>query len=220
MQQSITKLCIFENVLPPALVEKAYEVLQAQGIPAGTLYLPIEYLTCEGRLLTELSRCVAGPTAAVLATYCTSLHQCATGVFGQQLDGLEIWTNYSIQCDRNVWLHVDNDEIHRKQTGELRHPLFGSVLHLGPMSGMRGGETFFCLSEEPNLDNIIFKTLPWSLVSTVVMDIGTMVPFRVGRTILFDGRLPHCVAPFTFEDEPKPRLTLLVNGWLSRIKLE
>lgn len=219
MLQSTTKICIFENVLPTALVEKAYEILQAQGIAAGTVYLPVEYISHEEQLLSKLSSCVAEPAAAVLATYCTSLYRCATRVFDQQLDGLEIWTNRSIKCDPSVWLHVDNDERHRKETGELKHPLFGSVLHVGPMVGMRGGETFFCLSDEPKVDNIIFRTLPWDLVSTVVMGSGMAVPFRAGRTIIFDGRLPHCVAPFTFEHEHKPRLTLLVNGWLNRIKL-
>jgi hypothetical protein len=219
MPQSTTKICIFDNVLDPALVEKAYEILQAQRIPASTVYLPIKYLTHEKRLLTELSSCVAEPVGALLAKYCTALHQRAAGVFCQQLDGLEIWTNYSIEGSPNVWLHIDNDETHRKETGELRHPLFGSVLHLGPITGMRGGETFFCLSDEPKLDNITFRTLPWSLVASVVASSGMTVPFRAGRTILFDGRLAHCVAPFTLGDEQKPRLTLLVNGWLNSIKL-
>jgi len=219
MSESTTKICIFDNVLPPTLVENAYEIFQAHRIAAGTVYLPVEYIDYEEQLLTKLSSCVAEPAAALLAKYCTSLYRCATRVFDQQLDGLEIWTNCSIKCDHNVWLHVDNDEMHRKETGELKHPHFGSVLHLGPIAGMRGGETFFCLSNEPKLDNITFKTLPWGLVSTVVMGSGMTVPFRAGRTILFDGRLPHCVLPFTFEDEHKPRLTLLVNGWLNRIKL-
>src|SRR5215471_13444996 len=154
MSQSTTKICIFENVLPAALVEKAYEILQAQGIAAGTVYLPVESLTHEEQLLSKLSSCVAEPAAAVLAAYCTSLYGCATRMFDQQLDGLEIWTNRSIECEPSVWLHVDNDEIHRKETGELKHPLFGSVLHLGPMAGIRGGETFFCLSDDPKVYNI------------------------------------------------------------------
>jgi hypothetical protein len=219
MPQSITKVCIFENVLHPALVEKAYEILQVQRIPASTVYLPIKYLTHEEQLLTELSICVAEPAAALLATYCRALYERAAGVFCQQMDGLEIWTNHSLECSHNVWLHIDNDEVHRKETGELRYPLFGSVLHLGPITGMRGGETFFCLNDELELANITFRTLPWSQVASVVASSGMMVPFRAGRTILFDGRLAHCVAPFTLEDEQKPRLTLLVNGWLNDIKL-
>jgi hypothetical protein len=218
MPQSIAKVCVFDNVLHPALVEKAYEVFQAHRIPASTLYLPMEHLTNEERLLAELTLCVAEPAGAMLATYCRALWERAARVFDQPLDGFEIWTNCSTKSNAEVWFHFDNDEIERKESGQIKHPLFGSVLHLGPMIGMRGGETFFCLSDHAKLDQIIFRTISWSLLTGVLADSGMSVPFRAGRTILFDGRLAHCVAPFTLLDEQKPRLTLLVNGWSTRIK--
>src|SRR5262245_30413144 len=142
MSQSTTKVCIFDNVLHPALVEKAYEIFQAHRIPASALYLPLEHLINEKRSVAELTGAVGAPAGAMLATYCRALRQRAACFFDQQLDGFEIWTNYSTKSTADVWLHFDNDEIERKETGQIRHPLFGSVLHLGPMIGMRGGETF------------------------------------------------------------------------------
>jgi hypothetical protein len=178
----------------------------------------LEHLINEKRSVAQLTGAVGEPAGAMLATYCRALRERAACVFDQQLDGFEIWTNTSTKSTADVWLHFDNDEIERKETGQIKHPLFGSVLHLGPMIGMRGGETFFCLSDHAKLDQIIFKTLSWSLLTGLLADSGMSVPFRAGRTILFDGRLAHCVAPFTLLDEQKPRLTLLVNGWSTRIK--
>lgn len=39
MPQLIAKICIFDNVLHPALVEKACEIFQAHRISASTLYI-------------------------------------------------------------------------------------------------------------------------------------------------------------------------------------
>jgi hypothetical protein len=219
MPQSSTKICVLDDLLEPALVEQGYANLQLHRVPASTIYVPVTHLDSNERLLAELGRWFAPPVTTLLATYCRALMQKAVAFFDSQLDGFEIWANCLTKCGPDVWVHLDNDEKHRRETGQVLTPLFGSVLHLGPIDGIKGGATFFCLdNDQIRLDQIIFKHLPWDSLMSLVAGSGMSVPFRGGRTILFDGKLAHCVSPFILDNERTPRLTLLVNGWSHPIK--
>jgi len=89
MSQSSTKICVLDDLLDPALVEQGYATLQLHRVPASTIYLPVEYLDSNERLLAELGRWFAPPVTTLLATYCRALKQKAVAFFDSRLDGFK-----------------------------------------------------------------------------------------------------------------------------------
>lgn len=137
----------------------------------------------------------------------------------RQARGFEIWNRCSERRTSKVIYHIDNDEELRRITGEIRPPLMGSILCLGPASGMVGGETLFEMGtgpKPPRLTREMFMLASWRKVLAHVAA-PLIVPQRAGRLTLFSGHLPHAAAPIRRLPASQPRVTVLANLWQRRL---
>lgn len=118
---------------------------------------------------------------------------------------IECWSNRLFSVGDSVEYHVDNDEALRRETGRVRSPIVGSVLYVG---GGGAGTWFRPPVPTCDADPRLFANPNFGELRR---EGGTYVPFSVGRLVIFDGRCPHCVAPFPVM--PQPRVALLCNIW-------
>lgn len=215
MIQRSPEVCIIEDLIRPNLVGAAYQVFQHMRIPPSTLYISVQELQNKDLLTKNLAHSIAPPLAFLLVDYCECLLYNTHRLHYERFDRFEIWTNYAIECPSSVVFHVDNDENHRVDTGEVRCPAMGSILYLGPTQPLKGGGTLFCLDDQFKItqEHWLFKSTPWSEVYNTLFDAALIGPFRAGRTVFFRGNLAHCVTPFSRSNNAYPRVSLLVNGW-------
>ncbi len=219
MPQNKMQIGIYSNLLDVKLRTIAYGIFEEHQLQPSTAYLPVRDVASDAAAAEALNGCVDPAIARLLRRYCSSVLTEARQLFQETVGSLEIWTTLTSRHDDKVLIHVDNDEKLRKETGRTRCPIFGSVLYLGPSEGMNEGGTFFVLPESPawKPDALLFKPAPWSAVDPALKMDGLYVPFRVGRTVLFEGSIPHCITPFSALSSQSPRVTLLVNGWADPI---
>ncbi len=114
-----------------------------------------------------------------------------------------------------VYLHTDSNHTAEDWEHNVRLPIWGTVLHLGPGSGITGGETSFC-TERPMPESMVknlHEYIPREQArgfSREWIDVGP----RQNRLVIFRGSLPHYAAPVRSLASPDdPRLSLLVNVW-------
>jgi hypothetical protein len=215
------EVSVLDDLPARGVVDAAYEVFREARIPPSTLYIPVRDMTDEAAIYPSLETELPSPLRRLLVDYCKRLQHHAQALLFPEFDGFEVWTNASEPGNSRVLLHIDNDEEHRRSTGELRSPIMGSILYLGPDELRKGGGTMFCLDEESRTryEDLLFRPTRWNILQERLAERVLLVPFRRGRIVLFKGHLPHCVAPFDAARVDRPRISLLVNGWNRRIAM-
>ena len=181
----------------PALV---YDVFARFSIPPGTVIAELSDMQTGG--VQALPAPISGTFRALVRVAVDRLGLNSTAFF------VECWSNRTFEVGPKVDYHLDNDETLRRKTGRLSMPTWGAIYHAGPRAPDVGGTWFDLPPLDPLKEDRLF-TFP--LFADVVSPEGRLVSFRPGRFVMFDGRCPHCVAPFG--PLPTPRVTILLNFW-------
>jgi hypothetical protein len=130
---------------------------------------------------------------------------------------LELWLSIAREPDTSheVYVHTDSNHTAEGWTDNVRLPIWGVIFHLGPKSGLIGGETMFC-TEMP-LSAAMLNGLHESMTYEQARGLSrewVEVPQKQNRLIVFNGALAHCAAPVRGPAPLKePRVALLVNLW-------
>ena len=200
MKQMDWLKCV-DDFLPREVISEAYGIFSNAMLPPGTTYIRPENLNSPA----SYSNCKS--TIALFF-----LEFAARALEAAQLDSwtqFEVWTNRSTHCSDHVDYHLDNNEELRRQTQKIETPKCGFILYLGPDSSGIGGTYFNPPIVSPEADKNLFRHPRMEDVTTTS---GIYIPFNVGRLVVFDGRAPHCVVPFSHS--PKgTRVALLGNAW-------
>jgi hypothetical protein len=204
-----------DGLLPRDLVAAAYDVFRELVILPGSIFAPHKDLA-NGILARRLGGYLPDPAAEFIVHFLNVLVP-RLPLAVPRRGGFEIWSGLTMRGGAKAYLHVDNDEALRRTTGLVRSPLFGAIFHLGPASGLRGGETLFDMGRmPPAAPPARFAFEPWERI-LARSAAPLIVPQKAGRLILFSGDLPHAVAPIQRCAKSKPRVALLANLWPRRI---
>ena len=127
----------------------------------------------------------------------------------------EIWSNFyhdscTHQSVKGLPYHLDKDEIFYNHTGEIKSPVYASLIYLGPKQQISGGDLYIntkgishYLDYEQNGPKTINLNSPeW-----------VKIEFKYNRFIIFDARLPHLVSPVITSPSGSPRSALAINVW-------
>ncbi len=203
----------YGGYLSPNEAASAYSLAKDFVIPSSYLYLSLEALPDAEALAAFMPM---GLATFVLAHLDGLMRVVPTGI-RQRTQGFEVWATCARpMSDDRIYLHIDCDEALRKATAEIRVPLLGSVLYLGPVAGLVGGETAVLLTDGPNEAFPPFQFHDWSTVAAQPAGVRVFTPTS-GKLVLFDGSLIHGQGPVRAQPDGKPRVVLLVNLWDSRI---
>jgi len=195
-----------DGYLSPSEASAVYGMLTDFVIPSSYLYLPCATLSDQA----SLARFLPQPLAAFVLAHLARLLALAPDEVRARTQGFEVWTTrVGVRPDGQIYLHIDCDEELRKSAGKLRTPLMGSVLYLGPSTGLAGGETAYVLDERPHARLARFQFHDWRALAALD-GVRTVEP-RVGRLALFAGHLPHGQAPVVSHPVGAPRIALLAN---------
>lgn len=202
------------NHLPGPLARSAYDVFSQVPMPPSCIYIGLRRLHDE-TAASKLTTILPEVAASFLCWHVSAVVKLAREAGISGIDGAECWSGITGSGSRGArYLHVDNDEHARVLENDLRMPLLGSILYLGPRSGMQGGGTLFLTGEEP--PPRLFRRHPWPrLLATRGARLVEPMP---GTLVLFSGHIPHAVEPARMHIPHRPRVTLLVNLWARRIR--
>ena len=209
-------LAIYDHLLPGPFVEAAYEVFRELVIPPSIFFFPLSLLK-EDCAVASLDPYLPRAAAAYVARHLSLLLTlCPTDVV-HGADGFEFWVGITARGGDKAYLHIDHDEMQRRSGQGLRFPSIASIFHLGPSSGLDGGQTLFDLGvAETDASERFFRLSTWtSLVEACSAPL--IVPQRQGRLVVFRGHLPHAVEPIKHCDPHAPRVALLANLWQQRL---
>jgi hypothetical protein len=196
-----------------ARVPMLYPILCRAPVSSAWLYLSLATLESE-QAVDALSKHLFPPLALFAIAFLRELRSLTEVQNLKGGHGFEIFSTVATteSLSSAGYLHVDNDEDMRLRHNTLRTPLLGSILHVGPREGLVGGETIFLTQDLPARSQVpLFRKHEWE--ELVRLDGATVVSQRAGRLILFDGRLPHAVAPILAHPPDQPRVTFLANLW-------
>jgi|TARA_R110000824_G_scaffold106642_2_gene252287 hypothetical protein len=128
--------------------------------------------------------------------------------------GFEIWVNSLPETSFNnsslaggvggLNYHLDKDE----GSSDLRLPLFGTALYLGPREGINGGEIMI---NTRGLEH--FESYQGGLIDLNDTENWIEIPFKFNRMVVFDPHFPHFVKPVIAFPEGKKRLCIAINVW-------
>jgi len=136
-----------------------------------------------------------------------------------EIAGFEIWTN-SMDYENILSLHCDVDEVRMDTKQECVHPLYTSVLYLGPQNKLEGGnlrlnlkDTFKDLLSNP--EKIEEEGLQENLNENWIE-----IPYRYNRLVVFDPKRPHLITKIEKGDfETSPRVGLTMAAWNYEIEI-
>ena len=192
-----------------------YEVLKHSYLPPSVFFISCTFLR-SGKARAKMEAYLPSPLATFLEMHLTNLLALVPITIRSAAKGFEVWTGITVNSSRSYgYLHVDNDEWLRTTKGQLRSPLKGSVLYVGPNKGMSGGATIFLPSSKGQNALPIFthhseKALRGFKGAIEVKPIP-------GRLVIFPGEVPHAVMTAKLAGNESPRITLLANLWGQRI---
>lgn len=206
------KVCVADAVYDAEILEDLYSVLSQVFVPPSTFYVPNSLLKSESESIDHLAAHLPRALCMFLHLHLTSLSR-RLSIKDSAEGGWEIWSRVSTRNSPSFgYLHIDNDELMRSQSGRVVSPDYGSILYIGPGAELDGGETAFIDPAAVNAGQIFrvlnpedFAYQPFEYVKPVV-----------GRLVTFDGGVPHAVM-WTKGQGTKPRITFLANYWKTRI---
>lgn len=195
-------LWVLDNPVPRLDLAAVYGVFSEIRIPSGLIKEPLS--AALNGMFSELPDPLATVYKEILSVVVDylDLKVCEYKV--------ECWSNRNKFVNQNVDYHLDNDENERKMTGNVLSPAYGMIFYVGPEGFDVGGTYFNSPIKNFHDDQKLFNMPQFDAVVTTS---GVLVPFKPGRIVIFDGRCPHCVAPFV--EVERPRVTILCNVWLS-----
>lgn len=212
-------LQVVDAYLPRPLVDGVYEALkQLPALPSNLFWVPTAQILAaaegDGTAVEALAAYFGEPLASFLVQHMVQLLRTIPGATADLPEVLEFWTRNVSEHEPDVWLHVDSEVSGADWMQNVRNPIWGSILHLGP-EGLKGGETCFC-TEDPVPEHLLARCMMMSpepevrALSTQWID----VPHQPNRLIVFRGSLAHYAAPVDgIPAAHLPRVVLLVNLW-------
>jgi hypothetical protein len=212
-----------DGFLKPEMVRALYQVLSVFSIPPGRIF--VERLSLRDPDL--LAKAISNHAPAALVHF-FSMYLCEIDRFlastcedHELIYGYELWTTLAIDTTKATYFHVDNDEVLRSRTSAVNEPLLGTILYVGPETCPASSGTLFYLADHipHTVKEILCSHVDWGQLHHATENLLTLIPFVPGRLVVFLGRHPHCTAPYSLEITGFPRVSLLVNAWLSPISL-
>lgn len=215
-------LQVINNLLDGARLHAAYEALRPlPPMPSGFFWVDMErviaYQRGDSRQVTELAGYLPREVATLTFEYFVQLLKLIPEVRHDGAAGFELWFHNIGTPVKRAAFHVDHDVPLAEQTGKVRLPLWGTVLYLGPGSGLVGGGTVFNL-EEPISQPLLDSCMRFHDFDALfkLSDQWVTVPFKPNRCAVFRGTLPHCIAAIDQVSPEQPRVNLLANLWAHR----
>jgi hypothetical protein len=193
---------VIDNQVPRLDLAAVYGVFSEIRIPSGLIKEPLS--AALNGVIVELPDPLATVYKELLSIVVSHLELKTCQYM------VECWSNRNISVGQNVDYHLDNDENEREKTGNVLSPAYGIIFYVGPENFDVGGTYFNPPIKDFHDDQRLFNMPQFNAVITTS---GILVPFKPGRIIIFDGRCPHCVAPFA--EVERPRVTILCNVWFS-----
>ncbi|RKH58457.1 hypothetical protein [Corallococcus aberystwythensis] len=212
-------LQVFNNVFDEALIHAAYEALRPlPPLPSGFFWVDMErviaYQQGDARQVEELAAYLPREIATLTFQYFVRLMDLIPEVRRDQVAGFELWFHNLGAPVKRAAFHVDHDVPLAEKTGKVHLPLWGTVIYLGPQSGLVGGGTVFNL-EEPLSQTLLDNCMRFHDFDALfkLSDQWVTVPFKPNRCAVFRGTLPHCIAATEQVSPERPRVNLLANLW-------
>lgn len=212
---SSTLLATFtDGFWDPAEVDAAYELARPVGTlaPSGSFFFDVENVMKGADYARELE-----PYFGALALPFVHHMRMSAEAFPNFLsDGgkvIELFVRDEIAPMPTVLPHLDHNDRDAERIG-MRFPMWASVFHLGPKSGVRGGSTFVA-TEQPIPKRLMDRVYtPMAPADVAALDTEWLeAPRKQNRMLIFRGDLVHYLGPITEVDPKSPRITILVNGW-------
>mgnify|MGYP001160954054 FL=1 len=135
----------------------------------------------------------------------------------EKIVGFEVWCN--LMDPNNILdLHCDVDEFTEQLTGRTVHPMYTSVLYLGPKNGLAGGSLRLNLK----YDSTEIKTS--KEIQSELCEEGEQegksnqdwltIPFKYNRLVVFDPKRPHLITKIKDGATAElPRIGLTMAVW-------
>ncbi len=208
---------VSDGYLTRDVASQLYLAFADVQIPSSLFYIGRDVLDDRECAVALLGEYLPWVIAEAVVSHLIRLLDFIPGEAARQSHGFEIWTSHSYRTEHNnCYLHIDNDEALRTSAGTVRAPLIGTILHLGPDSGLVGGETLFTDDHDLCLTHPPFQFHDWTTL-TANPERVQVVEQRAGRLVVFDGQLAHGRGPVLDHPEQSPRIVFLANLWGARI---
>ena len=136
----------------------------------------------------------------------------------EKIVGFEVWSN--LMDPNNILdLHCDVDEFTEQLTGKTVHPMYTSVLYLGPKNELIGGS--LRLNLKYNSHEIIKASKE---IQSKLREEGEQeeksnqdwltIPFKYNRLVVFDPKRPHLITKIKDGATAElPRIGLTMAAW-------
>lgn len=136
----------------------------------------------------------------------------------EKIVGFEVWSN--LMDPNNILdLHCDVDEFTEQLTGKTVHPMYTSVLYLGPKNELTGGSLRLNLKYD---SHEIIKTS--KEVQSKLREEGEReekssqdwltIPFKYNRLVVFDPKRPHLITKIKDGATAElPRIGVTMAAW-------
>ena len=192
-----------------------YAILKRVEIPSSLFYLSCRALQAP-QTASLLGEYLPDAVVAFVVTHLRRVLRAAPDDVQRRCHGFELWTTRAQRSETGqIYLHIDCDEKLRTTTGTVRTPMLGSVMYLGPRSGLIGGETLFVIDDRADERFAPYKFHDWKVLAGA--DPVCVVKHDTGKLALFAGHLRHGQGPVIDHSEGEPRVAFLANLWDARI---
>jgi len=192
-----------------------YAILKQVEIPSSLFYLSCGALQAP-QTTSLLGEYLPDALAAFVVAHLRLVLCAAPDDIQRRCHGFELWTTRARRSETGqIYLHIDCDEKLRTTIGTVRTPMLGSVMYLGPRSGLIGGETLFVIDDRANERFAPYKSYDWNALAGA--DAVRVVKHDAGKLALFAGHLRHGQGPVIDHSEGEPRVAFLANLWDARI---
>lgn len=127
----------------------------------------------------------------------------------------ELWSNSyydscTYQAVRGLPYHLDKDEVFYSHTGQIKSPLYASLIYLGPKEQISGGDLYI---NTKGISHYLDFVKNGAGVINLKSPDWIKIEFKYNRFIIFDASLPHLVSPVIAHPSDLPRSALAINVW-------
>ena len=214
---STVRVQLVDEWLPRADVAAAYAALKDVPNPGP----PASFWFALDDILGDAHGCTAalaeyyGETASLLVAHMAKVSRTLPSLVEDGARYLEVWFRTQRVASDKVYFHFDHDDRAEDRAGQMRFPMWSSIMHLGPEEGVAGGETAICLDWPlpPALLDCVFQKDSPEKFRAVTAAEWLDIPRRPNRFVFFRGYMAHYVGCVRKVEASSPRLTLLVNAW-------
>lgn len=214
-------LQVTNNFVSEELVRASYESLrELPPLPSGFFWVDMKHVAAyeagDTAPVGKLAEYLPSHVATLVFEHFRNLLRTIPDVRQDGVAGFELWFHNIGTPVTRAAFHLDHDVPLAEQTGQMRLPLWGSILYLGPDAGngLVGGGTLFNV-EEPIAPPVLDSCMQYIGFEELAKrsDQWVTVPFKPNRAVVFRGTLPHSMAPIEAVSPTRPRVNLLANLW-------